>query len=182
MACAVRRSDVIYLIEHDLEAMHIGIFAFNTAPVARFGNASSGWFITAIELYLIEQLIGGSKELRFLALLKKLLMLRRPIRQQQATAGRDFKGACGVLVGADVAQQSKSDLGAGQRMCVVVLVHLPALVRARQQVITVKCEGLTPGKLLEDHMLAGRPPAIVQNIPVSTPDFEVGTGSGDGMQ
>ena len=169
------------LIEHSPEAMHIGIFAFGAALIARLGNPLSGGFMAAIELYLIEQLLAGSKELRFLALVKKLLVFSGPIRQQQAAAGRDFKGACGMLIWADLAQQSEANLGACQRPGVVVRVHLSTLVCARQQVITVECEGLTPGKLPQDHMLAERPPAIVQNIPVATPDFEVGTGSGDGV-
>ena len=59
-------------------------------------------------------------------------MFLGPISEQHAPAGRDLEGAGRMLVGANLAQKSKADFGAGQCPRVIIGVNLSALMGASQ--------------------------------------------------
>jgi len=91
--------------------MYIGVPAFFAAPIASLSNALPGRFIAAVKLQLVHQLLARPKELGLFSLFKKLLMFLITISEQHTAAGRDLERASGVLVGADLAQETKTDVG-----------------------------------------------------------------------
>src|ERR1700730_16307053 len=151
--------------------MYIRIFTFDAANVTRLGNALSHGLVDAIEFQLIQYLAAGRKKFGLFAFQKILLMLFRPIGEQHASARRDLECPRRMLIGTNLAQKSKADLGARERTSVVVAIDFIALIGARNQIVAMKTEGRIAGELTQDQVPPGSPPAVTKEIPISTPDL-----------
>jgi hypothetical protein len=141
-------------VESRLEAMNIGITPLDAAAITGLSHAGACRFIIAIKFNLIQKFIFRAKKNSFFAFLEKFAMFVSAVCQQHAPAGWNFECAGRVLVWANNAKKSQSDLGSGERPRIVIAIDFVALQRKSQKFVTMDLNFSlrVAGKLTQDKM------------------------------
>src|SRR5262249_55871377 len=83
--------------QHGRKTVNVSILRFDTSLKASAGYSQPGSFIAAIELCLVDELVGRGKKFGLFAFFEQLAMFAGPVRKQHAAARGNLKRARRML-------------------------------------------------------------------------------------